>query len=217
MIELYPSLLAVPAQDIDKTVKLLEPYCPGFHIDIMDNQFVPNMGISVEKANAIGQLTYRQLWVHLMVHDADDYVNRLQLPPDTIVTFHLESHKKIPGIINTILEKKWLPGIAIKPKTGVNEVFPFLDLIYQVLIMTVEPGFSGQQFMQEMLDKVDPLLGYKDTSRGDFKIALDGGINEKNLRLIAQKNVDQVAIGSALFEAKVGPVKAYELFSALVE
>lgn len=215
MAQIYPSLLAAPENTIDKTIKLLEPLCPGFHIDIIDNQFAPNNGISVEKTNNIAKLTYRQIWVHLMVEDVESYIKQLQLPPDSILTFHIESKGDKKNIINKILEKKWLPSIAINPKTGVDSVFPFLDSVHQVLIMSVEPGFSGQPFLASSLAKIDPLVGYRNTSHLNYKIAMDGGIGVKNLREISQKGVDQVAVGSAILEAKVGPVKAYQLLSEI--
>lgn len=215
MAQIYPSLLAAPENTIDKTIKLLEPLCPGFHIDIIDNQFAPNTGISVEKTNSIAKLTYRQLWVHLMVEDVESYIKQLQLPPDSIVGFHIETKTDTRGLINKILEKKWLPSIAIKPKTSVNDIFPFLETIHQVLIMSVEPGFSGQPFLEDTLAKIDPLLGFRNTSHLNFKIAMDGGIGVKNIREISQKGVDQVAVGSAILEAKVGPVKAYQLLSEI--
>ncbi len=217
MIELYPSLLAADEHNLESIVKKLEPVCPGFHIDIMDGTFVPNAGISIEKTNSLAKLTYRQIWVHLMVTDPEFYLDKLQLPPDSIVTFHVESNKKTFNTIIKILEKKWLPSIALKPKTGINEIFSFLDSVYQVLIMSVEPGASGQIFIEETLDKVSPLLGYRDTSRGNFKIAIDGGVNDKNIRLLAQRHIDQAAIGSALFRAKSDVQEAYKILSALSE
>ena len=182
----------------------------------MDNAFVPNTGISVEKTNTIAEITYRQLWVHLMVEEPESYLNQLQLPPDSILTFHIESHKHASRLINKILEKKWLPGIAINPKTGVNEIFPLFWTLYtQVLIMGVEPGFSGQPFLKETMDKIAPLLGYRDTKHANFKIAMDGGVGLKNLKELVEKGVDQLAIGSALFDHKAGPLKAYELLSEI--
>lgn len=215
MAQIYPSLLATAENNIDKSIKLLEPLCPGFHIDIIDNKFAPNTGISIEKANSIAKLTYRQLWVHLMVEDVEAYLNQLQLLPDSIITFHIESKDEKNKIINKILEKKWLPGIAVSPKTGIDSVFPFLPSIHQVLIMSVEPGFSGQPFLASSLAKVDPLLGYRNTSHMNFKIAMDGGIGVEQLRRVMQKGVDQVAIGAAILDAKVGPVKAYQLLSEI--
>ena len=115
------------------------------------------------------------------------------------------------------MEKKWLPSIAISPKTGPTEIFTFLNQIYQVLIMSVEPGFAGQPFLKEMLDKVDPLIGYRDTANLHFKIAMDGGITMSNLPTIIGKGVDQVAVGSEIFEHKAGAAKAYQLLSEKVE
>ncbi len=215
MAQIYPSLLATQENNIDKSIKLLEPLCPGFHIDIIDGKFAPNTGISVDKTNSIAKLTYRQLWVHLMVEDVESYLKQLQLPPDSIITFHIESKGEKNNIINKILEKKWLAGIAVSPKTGIDSVFPFLQSLHQVLIMSVEPGFSGQPFLQGSLDKVDPLLGYRNTSHMNFKIALDGGISVKNLREVKEKGVDQIAVGSAILDAKVGPVKAYQLLTEI--
>ena len=214
MAQIYPSLLATPENTIDKSIKLLEPLCPGFHIDIIDNKFVPHTGMSVEKANTIAKLTYRQLWVHLMVEDVESYLDQLNLPADSIVTFHIESKGEKNKMINKILEKKWLPGIALNPKTGVDAVFPFLEVLHQVLIMSVQPGLSEQLFLEDTVAKIDPLIGFKSTSHSSFKIAMDGGIHVEQLRQLNQK-VDQVAVGSALFDAKVGPVKAYQILSEI--
>lgn len=215
MAQIYPSLLATQESNIDKTIKLLEPLCPGFHVDIIDGKFAPNTGISIEKTNSIAKLTYRQLWVHLMVENPEEHLAQLQLPAGAIISFHIETKSDTKGIINKIIEKKWLPSIAINPKTTVNDVFPLLESIYQVLIMSVEPGFSGQPFLENVLTKVDPLVGYRNTSHMNFKIAMDGGIGVKNVREIKAKGVDQVAVGSAILEAKVGPVKAYQLLSEM--
>ncbi len=211
MIEIYPSLLAADQGKLDQYIKELSPLCPGFHIDIMDHKFVPNTGISVEKANHIAKIGSPQMWVHLMVEDPESYLNQLQLLPGSIVTFHLESHKQTSKLIKDILEKKWLPGIAIKPKTGVNEVFPFLAELHQVLIMSVEPGFSGQLFLEETLAKVSPLLGFRSTSQSNFKIAMDGGIGIHNIKKVAEKGVDQAAVGSDIFDHKVSVTQAYQL------
>lgn len=216
MSEIYPSLLSIPENEIEKYVKQLEPVCPGFHMDVMDSVFVPNTGISIEKINTVSKITYRPLWIHLMVEHPEFYLDELQMPPDSIVTFHTESKKDFSGTITKIIEKKWLPGIAIKPKTGINEVFPFLEVLYQVLIMSVEPGLSGQVFLEETLAKVEPLLGYRQTRHLNFKIAMDGGINASNIATIAQKGVDQLAVGSTIFDAKVGALKAYHLLNQLI-
>lgn len=217
MAQIYPSLLSVPENHLDHAIKELEPFCPGFHIDIIDGRFAPNSGMSIEKTNAIAASTYRQVWVHLMVTDIVPYLTNLQLPPDSIVDFHMGSGLEAIDIIKKILEKKWLPSIAVEPKMGINEIFTYLDSLYQVTIMSVEPGFSGQPLLEDTLTKIDPLLGYRTTSNSKFKIALDGGITAKNIRMVAQKEVDTMVVGAAIFDAKVGAVQAYELLSTLVD
>lgn len=215
MTEIYPSLLAADSGKIDQLVKELEPFCPGFHIDIMDNTFVPNTGISVEKTNHIATITYRQLWVHLMVEQPELYLNQLQLPAGSLVTFHIESKKSTKSLIKNIIEKKWRAGIAISPKTGVAEIMGFLDTIDQVLIMSVEPGFSGAQFLKETLDKIDPLLGIRQSQSLTFKIGMDGGVDLENIKNIAERGIDQVAIGSGIFKYP-NVAKAYQLLSERV-
>lgn len=217
MAAIYPSLSAADIHTIDKLVKQLEPFCPGFHIDIMDNKFVPYVGISIEKTNSVAKLTYRQIWVHLAVEDPESYVGQLQMPADSILTFHIESNKNTERLIKIILEKKWLPGIAINPKTTVDEIFPYLDQLYQVLIMSVEPGAPGQQFLERTLAKIDPLVGYRNTSNLKFKIAMDGGINAKNIGSLVEKGVDHFAIGTEIVAAKVGPVEAYKVLTNINE
>jgi ribulose-phosphate 3-epimerase len=217
MAELYPSLLAADQRNLIKMATQLEPHCAGFHIDIMDNKFVPNKGISLEATHEIDRATIKPLWVHLMVENPHDYLAQLQIKPDSIVTFHIESHKDTRRLISEIIEKKWLPGIAVNPKTGIDEIFPFLDSIHQALIMSVQPGFAGQLFEASVVTKLDPLIGFRATKKLDFKIAMDGGINERNIRMLCEKGVDQLALGSTLFNAAIGAEKALEFYTQVVK
>jgi ribulose-phosphate 3-epimerase len=221
MAIIYPSLLAAPEKDLMNLIRELEPYCKGFHIDIMDNKFVPNTGISIEKTNEISEKTIKKIWVHLMVENPKEYLNKLQLRPGSIVTFHIESHKKTFELIKQITEKKLLPGIAINPKTGLGEVFPFLGSVYQLLIMSVEPGFAGQLFNDSVVSKIDPAIGYRSTfakfnpNVNLFKLAMDGGINVENIAMLAQKGVEEFAVGSEIFKSKRKPLEALQLFQKL--
>jgi len=216
MVELYPSLLAADQKNLIQMAQKLEAHCPGFHIDIMDNKFVPNRGISVENANDVAKVTVKPSWVHLMVENPQEYINILQVKPGSIVTFHIESHKDTRGLISEIIEKKWKPGIAVNPKTGIDEIFPFLDSLHQVLIMSVEPGFAGQEFVPSVVEKIAPLVGFRATKKLDFKIAMDGGIQEKNIRMLCQKQIDQIVLGTALFDTEVGAAKALEFYTKIV-
>ena len=216
MAIIYPSLLAADQNKLETVLQQLDPLVPGFHIDIIDNVFAPNNGISVEKTNILAHLSFKPLWVHLMVTDPESYLEKLKLKPDSIVSFHLESHKHASEMIEKIQARGWQAGIAIKPKSGINEVFPLLAKVQQVLIMSVEPGFSGQSFLPETLAKVDPLVGQRYTADMTFKIAMDGGINIHNIVEIAHKGVDQLAVGSEIFKHAAGPAEAYKILSAKV-
>ena len=216
MAIIYPSLLAADQNKLEAVLHQLDPLVPGFHVDIIDNVFAPNNGISVEKINILAQLALKPLWVHLMVADPESYLDTLKLKPNSIVTFHLESHKHVWQMLEKIQSRGYQAGIALKPKTSVNEVFPFLAKIQQVLIMSVEPGFSGQPFLPETLAKVDPLVGQRDTAGLSFKIAMDGGIGINNIVEIAKKGVDQLAVGSEIFDHAAGPAEAYKILSAKI-
>ena len=216
MTQLYPSLIAANPINLERTITELQPYCHGFHVDIMDGQFCPNITFGIDTLHAIARTTTRQLWVHLMVEDPLAWIEKINVPVGTLLSFHFESkgvHKKI---IKSIKEKKWRVGVAIKPKTSVEEIFSLLDEIDQVLIMSVEPGFSGQPFLAETVSKIDPLIGYRTSASLSYKIGMDGGINETNIQHLAHKQVDDLVIGSALFN-KPNIVDAIRNFNRLVD
>lgn len=211
MLQVYPSLLAADPANLENLVAKLDPLVPGFHIDIMDNQFVPNTGIGIEITNTLTKFTVKQLWVHLMVREPEPFLDLLHIPAGSIVAFHIEARTNTPRLIQKIVDKGWLPGMALNPTTSVHEVFPYLDRLHQALIMSVKPGFAGQPFVPETLAKIDPLVGYRNTSGLSFKIAMDGGIGLTNIMQLAAKGVDQVAVGSDIFGHPLGAAHAYTL------
>ncbi len=215
-MQIYPSLIAADQSNLEGALRQLEPHVPGFHLDIIDNKFAPSAGMSIETVNTVAKLAIKPLWVHLLVEDPAAYLEKLKLPAGAIITFHIEAHKEASRLIQKIQEKEWRPSLAIKPKTGVNEIFPFLPSIYQLLIMSVEPGFSGQPFLPGTLAKTDPLVGLRNTEPRVFKIAMEGGISIKNIVEIAAKGVDQVAVGTEIFGHKAGPVEAYKILAGKV-
>jgi ribulose-phosphate 3-epimerase len=199
MPALYPSLLAANTSQLNQLLDQLTPYCHGFHLDIIDQSFVPNATIDSESINAIAHKARKPVWVHLMVKDPKSVIQSLSLQHGSIVSFHAGCGDKILDTINFINEKKYLPSIALSPKTPVSEVFPFLGTVHQVLIMSVDPGYSGQQFMPEMLSKLDPLISYRQMHKLNFRIGMDGGITTHNIKEIIARGVDDIAIGSAIF------------------
>jgi len=216
MAHIYPSLIAADQLNLAQVIKELDPHVIGYHLDVMDNHFVPNLTWGSLVVNAIPHLTKRQLWVHMMVDNPQNWIDILNLPAGSIFSFHFEAIGQDIHLIKRIKEKNWKVSIAINPATDTNKIFPLLNQVDQVLIMSVEPGFSGQPFISSTIDKIDPLIGYRQTSRLDFTIAIDGGINQENIKQLANKHVDDFAVGSAIFK-QPDPVIALEKLKKLVE
>jgi len=179
----------------------LAPYCVGFHLDIMDNHFVPNITWGAHTVNAIAQLG-KPVWVHLMIEKPDLFYDTLLLADDSIVSFHIESNIDFLKFIKRIKEKKHKASIAISPKTPISRIVPFLDNIDQVLLMSVEPGFSGQHFLISSLDRISELVTYRQKHGVVFRIGIDGGINATNITTVIEKGIDDCAVGSGIFQNK---------------
>lgn len=219
MATIFPSLIGADLLNLEHTIKLLDPHVQGYHIDIMDNHFVPNLTWGPLFVEAISRVTKRTLWVHLMVDDPLPWLDMLNaLPPASIVSFHFESrHSDSARTIARIKERGWKPSIAISPKTKVDVLFSAITTdVRHVLLMSVEPGFSGQGFIKETVDKLKLLVGYRQTSGINFKIGMDGGIDKNNIVQLVEGGVDDLAIASALFKDK-DPVKQVEHLQKLIK
>ena len=203
MAKIYPSLMAGDILNLQREIEVLEKSdIAGYHIDIMDDHFVPNLTWGKMFVEAFSKITKKPLWVHLMVDDYRRWVDLLLpvLNANSIVSFHFESKNKFRETSSLIEKNNCIPSIAIKPKTPVEEVFPFLDVIHHVLVMSVEPGFSGQPFLPEVIKKVDTLVSACQINGSEVTIGMDGGIKEDNISMLAQKGVEDFAIGSGIFK-----------------
>ena len=215
MAQIFLSLISADLLNLQTVLKTLDPYCDGYHLDIMDYHFVPNLTWGPAFIHAISAATQRTLWVHLMVDNPMTWVEKLKLPAGSIVDFHIETNVDALKIINDIHEKKWLAGIAISPKTDVAKTFSLLNVIDHVTVMSVEPGFSGQHFMPEMLLKVDALVEYRNTHNLSFSIGMDGGINKNTIRTVVEKGVDVCAIAQGIF-GQPNPLVALQELKKLI-
>lgn len=174
-----------------------------FHIDVMDGKFVKNDTSEIMKdyALTLKHISQTPLDVHLMVEDLKYYINEyLDLKPDYI-TFHYEVSKNKEQILNTInliKENGVRVGLSIKPETDVKEILEYLPYISLVLVMSVEPGKGGQEFMDIALDKIKELRTYIDTNNLDVNIEVDGGINNKTIKQIQGVGADIAVVGSYL-------------------
>lgn len=207
MIKIFPSLISADLLNLQHAIKTLEPHCDGFHIDIMDNHFVPNLTWGPMFIKAIAQATNKPLFVHLMIDNPEKFLDKIHIKKDSTVAFHIENTKNIQEMIKRIRENKWHASIAIKPNTALEKLFPFLDDIDSVLLMSVEPGFSGQQFLQGSLQRLKELSEYRSNKKMNFAIVMDGGINKNNIKTVAQNGCDEVGAASAIFDAP-DPIKA---------
>ncbi len=200
MATIYPSLMSANLLNLEREISTLNPHVPGYHIDIMDNHFVPNMTFGFDTIHAIARITNKQLWLHAMVDNPTSMIDQLHLPTNAIYSFHIESKFIKKDIMKKLSEKNWLPSIAIKPKTDVAQLFDFIDReIYQVLVMSVEPGFAGQSFMPDVVAKIDALVQFRAEHKLNFLIGIDGGINTHTIANVVQHGVDHIAAASAIF------------------
>ena len=201
-MNIYPSLMIVPESDLRKEIELLAPYCTGFHLDIMDGLFVSTQHWNdAHKVNTIVKLM-RSAWLHLMVENPAVFYDQLFLPAESLVSFHIESDVDIFNFIKTIKEKNNKVSIAMRPKTPISQIFPFLNVIDQVLVMSVDPGFSGQPFLESTFDKILELVAHRKKYEMQFKIGVDGGVNKNNSNRLALQGVDDCAIASGIFGQK---------------
>lgn len=211
---IYPSLIAADLLHLGTVIERFDPICDGFHVDIMDNHFVPNLTWGTAFANAIARASDKPVWVHLMVDNPEEWLQTLELTPGSTLTFHIENKSKKEQMIRGVKEKNFRASIAINPKTPLDEILPIAHLLDQILIMSVEPGFSGQDFIENSIDKINPLLNFRSKENLDFSIAIDGGVTEKNIHMLSQKGIDEFAASKAIFGAQ-DPIAAYKTLKSL--
>lgn len=216
MVKIFPSLASVNILEIKQAIETLEPYCDGFHIDVMDGHFVPNLTFGPAIINALAKAISKELFIHLMVENPEKLIEYLQLPENTIVVFHKITTAKPSNLIKLIDKKEWKAGIALDPDEQVESVIPLLPEIEHILIMSVRPGFSGQEFIPQILAKVKELVTYRKKNKLHFKIAIDGGINEDNIQDIVKAGADNLVIASAIFKAK-DPLKKLKNLKKLIK
>lgn len=216
MALIFPSLISADLLNLEKELKALDPYSPGYHLDCMDYHFVPNLTWGPNFIQAIEEKTSHQLWIHLMVDNPLMWVENLFLYPKTIVTFHIETMKNPAELMRLIRQKQWLPSIALSPQTPIEEILPYTYQAYQILIMSVNPGKSGQQFIEETKDKIQALADYRKAHNLNFKIAMDGGISAQNIRQLTTLGVDHFAVAQAIF-GQPDPVKALQKLNTLAQ
>ena len=203
MIHIAPSLLAADFYNLEKELeKVRLAGATHLHLDVMDGMFVPNISFGAPVIASIRKKSKLFFDVHLMIKNPQRYIESFVKAGADCITIHLESTSRPKDAIMKIKEHDMNAGIAISPNTSADAVLPYLHMVDMVLVMTVEPGFGGQAFMPDMLDKVRKIKEYITENNIDIHIEVDGGINEHNAILAVEAGADVLVAGSAIFGSK---------------
>ena len=196
-MKISPSILASDYANLQSELKKIEA-SDLIHVDVMDGHFVPNISIGAPVVSAIKKVCSVPFDVHLMISDPLKYAEDFASAGADIICFHIESDSDTEETINKILSLGKKAAIAVKPGTDIDSVIPFLDRLSMVLVMTVEPGFGGQSFMEGVMPKIEKLraLGYK----GDIEV--DGGVNPETIKIAAKAGANVFVAGSAVFKSE---------------
>lgn len=208
-MEVLPSIIACDFTRLKEEIKSIEECNLKYiHLDVMDGHFVDNFTFGMPVVCAIRSMTKLILDTHLMVENPSKYLLKFYECSD-IVDVHIELGKEAFDCIKISKEKGYNIGIVINPETNVKYALPFLEDVEQVIVMTVNPGFAGQEMIEEVLWKVDFLNEIKIKNALSFKITVDGGVNFKNLEKLRKMNVDRVVMGKAFFSLSYEERKKY--------
>ena len=198
-----PSILSADFGNLERDIKMIDrSEAEWVHIDVMDGVFVPNISFGFPLMKPIRKATAKVLDVHLMIVEPERYVKRFVEAGADYVTFHLEACVDPRAAIAEIKATGAKAGVSIKPATPVEAVFDYLDELDMVLVMSVEPGFGGQSFMPDSLDKVRTLRREIDEKGYNCLIEIDGGISASNAREVFDAGVNVIVAGSSVFNAE---------------
>lgn len=186
----------------DEIERAVSRGCDMIHFDVMDGHFVPNISYGVPVLKSLKKCTDKPYDVHLMISNPIDYVDAFADAGADIITFHVEADSDIAATIEKVKAHGIKVGLTLKPATPAEVVFPYINDIDMVLVMTVEPGFGGQSFMSDMLDKISAIREKAVELGKDLDIEVDGGIDGTTAPLVKAAGANVLVSGSYLFKAK---------------
>ncbi|WP_288527349.1 ribulose-phosphate 3-epimerase [uncultured Eubacterium sp.] len=196
-VKISPSILASDYANLQSELERIST-SDLIHVDVMDGHFVPNISIGAPVTAACKKVCDVPFDVHLMISNPLDYAEDFAKAGADIICFHSECDSDTEGTINKILSLGKKAGLAIKPATPIDEVVKYLDKLSMVLVMTVEPGFGGQSFMESTMPKVEAIRKINP----DIDIEVDGGINAETIKIAAKAGANVFVAGSAVFKSE---------------
>ena len=207
-IQISPSILSADFSKLGDDIKRLEDNgADMIHVDVMDGHFVPNLTIGPPVIKSLRKYTSLPFDVHLMIDPVHKYIKDYSDAGADIITFHPEATKNISETINLIKSLNKKVGISLNPNTEIKAAEEYLDKVYLILIMSVYPGFGGQKFITDVVQKIKDLDQIRNERKLNFKIEIDGGINFETSKVAIEAGVDILVSGTTVFKENNGDLK----------
>ena len=207
-IQISPSILSADFSNLEKDIKKLETAgADMIHVDVMDGHFVPNITIGPPVIKALRSKTSLPFDVHLMIDPVHKYIKDFANAGADIITIHPEATPNLQESIDEIKSFKKKVGISLNPDTKIDIVEDYLNKVDLILIMSVYPGFGGQKFISDVLEKIKSLKNLKDKKKLNFDIEVDGGINFSNFKSVIDAGANVLVSGTTIFKENNGDIK----------
>ncbi len=207
-IQISPSILSADFSNLEKDIKKLEAAgADMIHVDVMDGHFVPNITIGPPVIKALRSKTSLPFDVHLMIDPVHKYIKDFANAGADIITIHPEATPNLQESIDEIKSFKKKVGISLNPDTKIDVIEDYLNKVDLILIMSVYPGFGGQKFISDVLEKIKKLKNLKDKKKLNFDIEVDGGINFSNFKSVIDAGANVLVSGTTIFKENDGDIK----------